>query len=95
MNSHGFAMSETSTPTKARNGGTTVNRARRWGYRMMCWARRLGGLLGARIAHLRREPEAGYTTETVLVTALLAAGALIVVGILMAKIIAKARGLTF
>lgn len=37
--------------------------------------------------------EAGYSTETVLVTALLVTTALTVVGIIAAKVIAKARGI--
>jgi len=54
--------------------------------------------LRARIAESRRrmreEPDAGYSTETVLVTALLVALALVVVAILAAKIIEKANGIT-
>lgn len=43
---------------------------------------------------LRADPEAGYTTETVIVTALLAALALTAVGIIVAKVIAKANSIT-
>jgi hypothetical protein len=42
---------------------------------------------------LRREPEAGYSTETVLVTALLVVAALAVIAIIIAKITAKANGI--
>jgi hypothetical protein len=43
---------------------------------------------------LRREPEAGYSTETVLVTALLVVLALAVIAILVAKVTSKANGIT-
>ncbi|MGH3573613.1 MAG: hypothetical protein ACRDRD_21645 [Pseudonocardiaceae bacterium] len=49
--------------------------------------------LHARIEELRRNPDAGYTTETVLVTALLVVAALVVVGIIVAKVTAKANGI--
>ncbi|MFD8497739.1 hypothetical protein [Amycolatopsis sp. NPDC059657] len=49
--------------------------------------------LRARIEALRREPEAGYSTETVLVTALLVVAALAVIAILVTKITAKANGI--
>ncbi len=49
--------------------------------------------LHARIGELRRNPDAGYTTETVLVTALLVVAALVVVGIIVAKVTAKANGI--
>jgi hypothetical protein len=47
----------------------------------------------ARCDVLRREPEAGYSTETVLVTALLVVAALAVIAIIIAKITAKANGI--
>ena len=56
--------------------------------------------IGRLIAELRsrlaevRDDEAGYTTETILVTALLAACALAAVGYLVALIIAKAHSIT-
>lgn len=50
--------------------------------------------VAARVALLRREPEAGYTTETVVVTALLVVLALIVLGVITAAVVAKARGIT-
>ena len=49
--------------------------------------------LKARWDVLRREPEAGYSTETVLVTALLVAGALVIIAIIIAKVTAKANGI--
>lgn len=47
--------------------------------------------LRARIDELRRNPDAGYTTETVVVTALLIVAALTVVAIIVAKVTAKAN----
>ena len=49
--------------------------------------------LHARLEELRRHPEAGYTTETVLVTALLVVAALTIVAIIVAKVIAKANSI--
>jgi fatty acid desaturase len=49
--------------------------------------------LRARLAQARREPDAGYTTETVVVVALLVAMALAAVAIITAKVIAKANSL--
>ncbi len=54
----------------------------------------LFAVLYARYQTLRAEPEAGYSTETVIVTALLAALALTAVGIIVAKVIAKANSIT-
>ena len=54
---------------------------------------RLIAVLRARLAGARRD-EAGYTTETILVTALLAACALAAVGYLVSLIIAKAHSIT-
>lgn len=51
--------------------------------------------LKARWERLRREPEAGYSTETVLVTALLVVAALAVIAIIVAKVLTKANGITF
>jgi hypothetical protein len=51
------------------------------------------GALRARIERLRRDPEAGYTTETVVVTALLVVAAIVVVAIIVAKVTAKANGI--
>ncbi|MEV0966470.1 hypothetical protein AB0J25_28475 [Streptomyces sp. NPDC049910] len=41
----------------------------------------------------RAQSDAGYTTETIVVTALLAILALAVVGIIVAKVTAKANGI--
>jgi fatty acid desaturase len=49
--------------------------------------------LRTRLAQARREPDAGYTTETVVVVALLVAMALAAVAIITAKVIAKANSL--
>lgn len=49
--------------------------------------------LKARWEVLRREPEAGYSTETVLVTALLVVAALAIIAIIIAKVTAKANGI--
>lgn len=46
-----------------------------------------------RVRALRRNPEAGYSTETVLVTALLVVAALAVIAILIAKVVAKVNGI--
>jgi hypothetical protein len=51
-------------------------------------------MLRARIELLRRNPEAGYSTEAVLVTALLVAAALFVIAIVIDKVIRKANGIT-
>ncbi|MYT27487.1 MULTISPECIES: hypothetical protein [unclassified Streptomyces] len=54
-------------------------------------------LLRAHLAEVRRNArargDAGYTTETVLITALLVILALSVVGIIVAKVTAKAKGI--
>lgn len=47
----------------------------------------------ARIELLRRNPEAGYSTETVLVTAVLVLATLAIVAIIVAKVTAKANGI--
>ncbi|HJT04927.1 MAG TPA: hypothetical protein VJ757_15065 [Pseudonocardiaceae bacterium] len=49
--------------------------------------------LCARIAELRRNPDAGYTTETVVITALLVVAALTVVTIIVGKVVTKANGI--
>jgi hypothetical protein len=53
----------------------------------------LSATLRTRIDELRRNPDAGYTTETVVVTALLVVAALAVVAIIVAKVTAKANGI--
>ncbi len=54
--------------------------------------RHLAGQLRARLA-AARQGEAGYSTEAVIVTALLVAGAIVVVGIIIAKVTSAARGI--
>ena len=49
--------------------------------------------LKARWDVLRREPDAGYSTETVLVTALLVVAAIAIIAIVIAKVTAKANGI--
>ncbi|GAA1119137.1 hypothetical protein [Kitasatospora arboriphila] len=49
----------------------------------------------ARRAELRKQPDGGYTTETVIITALLVGLGLGVLGIIAAKVTDKANGLTF
>jgi hypothetical protein len=46
-----------------------------------------------RVDRLRRAPDAGYGTEATVVTALLAAGAILVVGIIVAKIRERANSI--
>ncbi|UZJ33482.1 hypothetical protein [Streptomyces endophytica] len=57
----------------------------------------LARLLRAHLAEVRRHArtrgDAGYTTETVLITALLVILALSVVGIIVAKVTAKAKAI--
>jgi hypothetical protein len=49
--------------------------------------------LAAAITELKRNKDAGYTTETVVVIALLVAMALAAIAIIAAKVLAKANGL--
>jgi hypothetical protein len=51
--------------------------------------------LTAAITELKRGKDAGYTTETVVVIALLVAMALAAIAIIAAKVLAKANGLNF
>lgn len=53
----------------------------------------LWDMLRASMRDLREHPDAGYTTETVLVTALLVVLALAVIAILVAKVTSKANGI--
>ncbi|MFF3909781.1 hypothetical protein ACFYZJ_28260 [Streptomyces sp. NPDC001848] len=55
----------------------------------------LARLTRAHVAEARRQArsDAGYTTETIVVTALLAILALTVVGIIAAKVLGKANGI--
>ncbi|HVK20004.1 MAG TPA: hypothetical protein VM677_01450 [Actinokineospora sp.] len=50
--------------------------------------------LRARFKLTRGDRESGYATETVLVTALLVAAALAVIAVIIAKVSAKADGIT-
>ncbi len=47
----------------------------------------------ARFDQLRREPDAGYSTEAVVVIALLAAAAITIVAIIVAKVTARANSI--
>jgi len=51
-------------------------------------------VLHSRWEALRANPERGYTTETVIVTALLAALALTAVGIIVAKVVSAANNIS-
>ena len=50
-------------------------------------------VLRVRVELLRRAPDAGYVSEWVLVTALVISAAIVVVGVVVAKVIAKATGI--
>jgi Na+-driven multidrug efflux pump len=50
-------------------------------------------VLRARLAAARRTRDAGYTTETVVVTALLVALAIAAIAIIVTKVLDKANGL--
>ena len=56
--------------------------------------RDLYAVLHSRWEALRADPEGGYTTETVIVTALLAALALTAVGIIVAKVVSAANNIS-
>jgi hypothetical protein len=58
----------------------------------LVWVRVMIGFLRDRLMALR-EDEAGYSTEAVVVIALLVAMALIAVGIIAAKVISKAKSI--
>jgi hypothetical protein len=55
--------------------------------------RRLIALLRSRLSALRAEPEAGYSTEAVVVIALLVVMAVTAVGIIAAKVLATAHNI--
>jgi hypothetical protein len=55
--------------------------------------RDIAAALRARLAWLRRQDDGGYTTETVVVIALLVALAITAVGIIAARVLAKANSL--
>lgn len=50
-------------------------------------------MVRARIDLLRRNPGAGYVSETTLITALLISAGVLVLGIIVAKVIAKATSI--
>ncbi len=56
--------------------------------------RHLFTVLHARWETLRADPDAGYSTEAVIVTALLAALALTAVGIIVAKVVSAANNIS-
>lgn len=56
--------------------------------------RRMMSILRQRLTALRAEPDAGYSTETVIVIALLVAMAITAVGIIAAKVISTANHIT-
>lgn len=56
--------------------------------------RHLYAVLHSRWEALRADPEGGYTTGTVIVTALLAALALTAVGIIVAKVVSAANNIS-
>ena len=56
--------------------------------------RHLFSVLHTRLQVLRADPEAGYSTEAVIVTALLAALALTAVGIIVAKVVSAANNIS-
>ncbi|MGH9055262.1 MAG: hypothetical protein ACRDYY_05265 [Acidimicrobiales bacterium] len=56
--------------------------------------RHLFQILAVRWQALRADPEAGYSTEAVIVTALLAALALTAVGIIVAKVVSAANNIS-
>lgn len=56
--------------------------------------RAAAGVLLARLSAARADRDAGYTTETVVITALLVALAIAAIGIIVSKVLAKANGLS-
>lgn len=61
---------------------------------MLSHVEALWTLAHARWEALRERPDAGYSTETVLVTALLVVAALAVIAIIASKVTEKANGIT-
>jgi hypothetical protein len=57
------------------------------------YIRLAAAMLRARLAQARRDGDAGYTTETVVVIALLVALAIAAIAIITAKVLAKANSL--
>jgi hypothetical protein len=60
---------------------------------LLGYLRLAAALLRGRLAQARRYGEAGYTTETVVVIALLVALAIAAIAIITAKVLAKANSL--
>lgn len=60
---------------------------------LLGYIRLAGAVLRGRLAQPRRDGEAGYTTETVVVIALLVALAIAAIAIITAKVLAKANSL--
>lgn len=75
------------TPDQASHRAGQEGAAARW------WDAVLADLRG-RWAAVRREPDAGYSTETVVVTGLLVVAALIVIAIIIAKVTEAANGIS-
>jgi hypothetical protein len=75
----------------SRPQAVTDEEPRRWASCVAMWWSAVWDDLRDRWATLRREPEAGYSTEAVLVTALLVAAALVVISIIVAKVTEKAN----
>lgn len=59
-----------------------------------CWWDAVLMDLRGRWAAVRREPDAGYSTETVVVTGLLVVAALVVIAIIIAKVTEAANGIS-
>jgi peptidoglycan/LPS O-acetylase OafA/YrhL len=75
------------TPDQVSHGVAPEGVVTRW------WDALLGDL-HRRWAAVRREPDAGYSTETVVVTGLLVVAALIVIAIIIAKVTEAANGIS-
>jgi len=60
---------------------------------LLGYLRLAAAVLRGRLAQARRDGEAGYTTETVVVIALLVALAIAAVAIIAAKVLAKANSI--
>lgn len=75
------------TPDHTSHRGTSDREAALW------WDALLVDLRG-RWSAVRREPDAGYSTETVVVTGLLVVAALAVIAIIVAKVTEAANGIS-
>jgi hypothetical protein len=60
---------------------------------LLQYLRAAAGVLCARLAAARAHRDGGYTTETVVVTALLVALAIAAIAIIVSKVLDKANGL--